>query len=147
MRSRIGLVALAVALVLPAVAGAGQDKTRYLGSFESSGTLQFVVKKTDRGKKVFNFRWTDFPLDCKGGEDTSSNGLTFGVRVRNGRFETQAVDNPDNPGSRLFLEGRLEGVSASGTMRLRGKRVPVDGPGRKECDSGTVDWSASQDPL
>jgi len=145
MRKLIAIAAVsAVALAVPGSAGAGQEKTKYLGSFEPTGDMSFVLKKANNGKKIFNFKWVGFPLDCRGTPETSSSRLLFAVEVENKEFKTRAVDNEDNPGALLKLKGELQGRTlADGTMSIEGRNVPVDGGGRKKCDSGTLDWSAS----
>ena len=143
---RVKLAALtALAVTAVAAPSAQAAERKYEGAFVPSGTLSFVVKKSGDGKKVVNYRWDDFPLDCRGGDEKSSSFLEFSIRVRRGKFSTVAVDNPDNPGARLQLEGRLIGRNnAKGTMRLEGRRVPVDGPGRENCDSGRLNWTAAR---
>jgi hypothetical protein len=145
MRKLIAFAAVvAVALGAPAAIGAGQGKKKYFGGFESSGALSFVVKKTEGGKRVFNFKWEDFPLDCKGTPETSSSNLSFSVKVENKKFETRAVDNQQDPGALLKLKGQLVGKSAAnGSMSIEGKDVPVDSGGKKSCESGKVGWGAS----
>ena len=145
MRKLIAFAAvIAVALAAPTAVGAGQGKTKYFGQFESSGDLSFVVKKTEKGKKVFNYKWEGFPLDCQGIPETSSSNLSFSVKVENKKFETQAVDDPQDPGALLKLKGELNGkTEANGTMSIEGKNVPVDSGGNKKCDSGKVDWTAA----
>ncbi len=145
MRKLIAVVAVsAVALTVPGSAGAGQGKAKYFGGFEGTGDLSFVVKKSKNGKKVFNFKWVGFPLDCQGAPETSSNKLSFSVKIEKNKFRTQAVDNQDKPGALLKLKGKLKGKSlANGSMRIEGKRVPVDSGGTAKCDSGKVGWTAS----
>ena len=147
MRKLIAMAAVsAVALAAPGSAGAGQDRTKYVGAFEPTGSVSFVVKKTNNGKKVFNFEWAGFPLDCRGTPETSSDGLTFAVPVKQGEFKTSAADtdNRGNVDALLKLGGEFASrTSASGTMRIEGKEVRIDGGGRKNCDSGRVDWVAS----
>jgi hypothetical protein len=145
MRKLIAIVAVsAVALAVPGSAGAGQGKSKYTGGFVPTGDLSFVVKKAKNGKKVFNFKWAEFPLDCQGTPETSSNKLSFSVRVKDKKFSAQAVDNQDNPGALLKLKGQFTGKTlADGTMSIEGKKVPVDSGGRKKCDSGQVSWSAT----
>ena len=144
MRKCIALAAVsAVALTAPGSVSAGQGKVKYLGGFEATGTLSFVVERTRSGKKVFRYKWNDFPLDCRSGPETSSSRLTYAVRVENKRFSARAVDNIRDPGAFLRIRGEFQGTSsASGTMRLEGKNVPVDSGGRKNCDSGRVGWTA-----
>lgn len=147
MRKGLAVAAVAaVALAAPGSAGAGQGKKKYSGVFESGGTMSFVVKKTASGKKVFNFNWQNFPLNCNGTLETSSDGLSFAVRVKDQQFRTRAadVDAQGNVDALLRLKGQLEGrVKASGTMSIEGRDVRVDGGGRKKCDSGRVNWEAT----
>ena len=146
MRKKVVVFVVAASLTLVApIAHGGGDRSTYKGAFETTGTMRFILERTDGGKRVINFRWVRFPLACEGGSETSSSYLEFRQKVENRRFSAEAVDNPDNPGSRLSMEGRLVGPSkAVGTLRIRGKRVPLDGPGRDECDSGTVGWRAEK---
>ena len=145
MRKLVALAgAIAVALSAPTAVGAGQGKTKYFGEFVPAGDLSFVVKKTENGKRVFNYKWAGFPLDCRGTPETSSSNLNFSVKVENKRFETQAVDDQQDPGALLKLKGELNGQSsANGTMSIEGRNVPVDSGGKKKCDSGKVDWTAA----
>jgi hypothetical protein len=145
MRKLIAIAAVsAVALAAPGSAGAGQDKKKYVGGFEPTGDMSFVLKKANNGKKIFNFKWVGFPLDCRGTPETSSSKLLFAVEVENREFKTRAVDDENDPGALLKLKGELKGMTlAEGTMSIEGKNVPVDGGGRKKCDSGILDWTAS----
>jgi len=143
MRKLLALAGVtAVALVAPATVGAAGKK--YQGLFEAGGTNSFTLKKTDNGKKVVNYEWVSFPLSCDGGPATSTNGLSFGVRVRNDKFEATATPSSEEK-SKLTLKGEFVGAnSAKGTMRIEGSKVPVDGGGRDRCDSGKVAWTASK---
>jgi hypothetical protein len=140
----IAVLAVAVALLAPASAGAAGKK--FQGAFANGGTNSFTLKKTKHGKKVFNFEWVGFSLACDGGPATSSDGLTFSVRVRNQKFE--AVATPGDPKkAKLTLAGKFTSkVTAEGTMRIEGSRVPLDGGGRDRCDSGKVAWTAERLP-
>ena len=148
MRKHIALAAvLAVALTAPGSVSAGQGKVKYVGSFEPTGTLSFVVEKTKRGKKVFRYKWNDVPLDCRSGPETSSSRLTYAVRVKNKKFSARAVDNVSDPGAFLRINGEFQGsTSATGNMSLEGKNVPVDSGGRRNCESGRVGWTALTAP-
>jgi len=146
VRRFVAIVATtAVALAAPSAAEAGKT-TSYDGAFAPSGALQFDVKQTSNGKKVLKFRWTDFPLACRGGPETSSSRLRFAVDVSQKRFRTSAVDDQDHPGALLKLNGKLIGQDAAvGSMRIRGDRVPIDRgtDKRKQCDSGRLRWTAT----
>ena len=140
----MALLATAIALVTATPASAGGK--RYEGAFATGGTNSFTLKKTRNGKKVFNYQWDGFSLSCDGGPRTSSNGLSFAVRVQNRKFE--AVASPSTTDrARLSIKGRFVGrSSAEGTMRMEGSRVPVDGGGKDRCDSGKVPWIAQRAP-
>jgi len=107
--------------------------------------MSFELKKSRNGKTVVKYTWEDFPLLCDSGPKTSSDFLAFGQKVRRGKFDAVAVDNQSNPGARLKLEGKLKGPrNAEGTLRIEGKRVPLDGGGKDRCDSGKVAWTAQK---
>ena len=130
-----GLAALALAV--PASASAA---TTYSGNFETTGTLQFTVSNN----KVKEFQFVGFPLNCGGDAKTSSGNLTFDVKVKKGHFEASAINGkPKNPKAKLKLVGDIDGTLASGTMNIKGKKVPLDGGGRGKCHSGNVGWTAA----
>lgn len=130
-----GLAALALAV--PASASAA---TTYSGNFEPTGTLQFTVSNN----KVKEFQFSGFPLNCGGASKTTSGNLTFDVRVKKGHFEAAAVlGNADRPKAKLKLVGDIDGALASGTMNIKGRKVPLDGGGRGKCHSGNVAWTAA----
>jgi hypothetical protein len=138
-----GVSAVALgALTAPAFAGVA-GKT-YEGAFENGGTNSFTLKKTNNGKKVMKYEWALFSMDCDGGPQTSTNGLSFGVKVKNDKFE--AVATPSTADKvKLTLKGEFTGGgSAEGTMRIEGSKVPVDGGGKDSCDSGKVLWTAEK---
>jgi len=145
VRKLIALIAVAsVTLAAPTAVGAG-SRSKYKGDFEETGTMSFTLKQSQNGKKVINFSWVQFPLRCQGGAGTLSSRLLFGQQVKRKHFSAEAVDDPDNPGARLSMEGKLIGQNdASGTLRIRGKRVPLNGGARRECESGTVGWRAEK---
>jgi len=146
MKKLIALVAVAaVVLSAPAAVGAG-NRAKYKGAFEVTGTMSFVLKEARTGRKVVRYSWEAFPLRCEGKlAPTSSGFLEFSQQVNRGNFRAEAVDDQTNPGARLSLRGELVGRGrAEGTLRIRGDRVPVDGPGRGDCTSGTVRWTAEK---
>jgi ABC-type sugar transport system substrate-binding protein len=135
---------LVVGLVAPATVGAAA-KT-YVGVFESSGELGFKVKKTEHGKKIKEFDWFQFPLQCQSGPRTTTNGLSFAPKVRDRRFEAVAiVGNQGNPKAELRLTGKLKsGGSAEGTLKIEGRDVPLDPePTSDKCSSPKTSWTAS----
>ena len=135
-------VAGAVAFA-PAIADAGGRS--YDGTFETGGELHFKVVKSDNGKKVINYRFERFALNCEGGPNTTTDGLSFSVRVRDNKFSTRAVlGNPDNPRATLNLQGKLLPNGAEGTMKIEGRKVPTDtGPNSDACSSPKTAWTAS----
>lgn len=130
-----GLAALALAV--PASASAAT----YSGNYETTGTLQFTVSNN----KVKDFQFAGFPLNCKGNAETTTDGLNFDVKVKKGHFEASAFkgNDPRKPRAKLKLVGDIDGALASGTMNIKGKKVPIDGGGQRKCRSGNVDWTAS----
>lgn len=137
----VAVLSAALMLSAPAAVGAGKKKA-FAGSFKPAGTLQFDLKKTKKGKRVVNFEWDAFPLECDGGPKTSSGNLTFKVKVKKKEFSATAVPNADPKAAKLSLKGEFKGKrNAEGTMRLRGDKVPTDTtPDR--CDSKHP-WKAS----
>lgn len=133
----------AIALGAPTAGAAGKS---YDGTFEPGGTLAFKLEKTKTGKKIFNYRFKSFPLQCSGGPNTTSGNLTFAVRVKNNKFSTVAVagNDPQNPAAKLSLAGTLKpNGNAKGTMKIEGSKVDVDSGRRSACSSPRTDWSAS----
>lgn len=138
------VIVLAITLFTPQALGAA--KRSYAGEFATSGTLAFDVKKSKRGKKVVEFRFKRFPLDCERGPNTVSGGLTFAVDVKRRKFETVALENPDNPKAKLKLDGRLQGrTAAKGSMSVEGRKVLVTQGKRDRCSSGDVPWTATRE--
>ncbi len=140
----IASLAVAVALLAPSSVSAAGKK--FQGEFATGGTNSFTLKKAKNGKKVFNYEWVGFSLACDGGPETSSNGLTFKVAVKKKKFEAVATPNEAAPEkAKLTLSGKFTGKNtAEGTMRIKGSKVPLDGGGRDNCDSGKVAWTASR---
>lgn len=141
------LVVSAVGLAAPASMGA--TVKQYNGTFTPGGTLSFKLKKTNKGKKVIDFTFSNFPVACSGGPNTTSGNLTFPVKVKNNKFEAAGVagNDPNNPRSRLDLTGEFKpGQKAEGTMKVRGPKVNVDNPpprGTSDCSSPKTNWTAT----
>lgn len=141
---RLSVLVLAVVFALGAPSAVGAAKKKYEGAFAAGGTNSFTLKKTNRGKRVFNYEWDGFLLACDGGPETSSNGLNFSVNVKRKKFETVATPSTLEK-AKLTIKGKFTGRSkAEGMMRLQGTRVPVDSGGKDSCDSGKVAWNASR---
>jgi hypothetical protein len=134
---------IVVALVAPATVGAAAKV--YVGEFETSGEVQFKVKKTDHGKKIKEFDWFEFPLNCQGTPKTSTNGLSFAPKVRNNRFEAVATAIGDGLDAKLKVTGTLKGSGkAKGTLEIDGDKVPVnEAPSPDKCSSPRTSWTAS----
>ena len=127
--------AIVVALVAPATVGAAAKV--YVGEFETSGEVQFKVKKTNDGKKIKEFDWFQFPLDCQGTPNTSTNGLSFAPKVKNNKFEAVGIADSNGLDAKLKVTGTLKGSGqAKGTLEIDGKKVPVDNePSPDKCSS------------
>ena len=145
------VAALCVGLVAPTAFSATISTKRYKGDIDVGGTVDFKVRKSKRPghpavRKVISFKFSQLPVECDGGDNTSSGEITFKVRVRNGKFNINGVQgSPQNPTASLRIHGELKGPrNASGTIRVRGSQTPVDVGGSDNCDSKTQDWSAKK---
>ena len=141
---KIAMFAVVGAVTLaPAVASAGGRS--YDGAFATGGELHFKVVKSQDGKKVINYRFERFVLNCEGGPNTTTGDLSFSVRVRDNKFSTRAVlGNPNSPRATLNLQGKLNPNGAEGTMKIEGRKVPTDtGPNSDACSSPKTAWTAS----
>lgn len=148
------LIAAATALAALGLASlALASTTSFNGSFESSGSLSFKVKKTHGTVRLFSLAFQKFPLDCKDGPNTETAALRSSyrpVQENYPRLRVYAVvtlPHHDKPLSTLVLTGSVsdDGKSASGKMRIHGRKVPVDDPpgGSGRCDSGRIHWTAT----
>ncbi len=147
MRKLIALMALSIA-VLIAPAAVGAAKKTYGGAFESSGELQFDLKKANKGKKILDFTFAGFPVQCDSGSQTTSGHLTFAIKVKNNKFEADAISTNPGSESKLNLTGKLKnGGQAEGTLKVHGANVLIDNPPntRDNCTSPKTDWTASTD--
>ena len=134
----------AVALIAPATVGAATKS--YNGTFVPGGTLSFDLKKTNKGKKILDYTFFGFPVQCKSGPETTSGHLNFAVKVKHNRFEANAQSNEPGAESKLTLIGKLKnGGQAEGTLKVQGKDVKIDDPpgARKNCSSPKTAWTAS----
>lgn len=134
---------IVVALIAPATVGAATKV--YVGQFETSGEVQFKVVKTNNGKKIKDFNWFQFPLNCEGDPNTSTNGLSFAPKVQNSKFEAVAIADDNGLDAKLKVTGTLKGSGkARGTLEIDGRKVPVDNdPSPDKCSSPKTSWTAS----
>jgi hypothetical protein len=149
--SIVGAAAL-VSLLLASIAFA--RTTTYSGSFGGSGKLSFKLSSKQGQWRLFSLAFTKFPLDCDGGRNTETAALKPSYRPVQPDYPNLRVyavftlPNHDKPLSTLVLTGSMDGdgQSASGKMRIHGRKVPTDHPGNgsaDRCDSGKVHWTAS----
>jgi hypothetical protein len=141
----IGLGALLAVAVLMAGAPAEAATTGYSGRFAQGGELSFNLKKERGERKVTRWRWTDFPVVCASGAETTEGHYTFWLEVKRREFAGRAV--LESPSGRTIGGAKVEGrfrhgyQTAGGSFRVYG-RTPED---HRHCDSGKVDWTAAEE--
>ena len=143
--------AIVVSLVVAAVAFA--STTVYSGSFASSGSLSFKLSQRHGEVRLFSLAFKKFPLKCQGGPNTETAALKPSYRPLQTNYPKLRVlaivtlPHHQKPLSTLLLTGMMhhEGKTASGKMRVHGRKVPTDNPAQSSdrCDSGKVHWSAT----
>ena len=142
-RVAIAVVLFAAALALPGSATAGP--IGYSGTFEAGGELSFGLKERDDRRYVTRWRWSDFPVSCRSGEQTTSGRYLFRLRVRHREFGGRAVlrtlAGNVIGGAKVRGEFGPGYETASGTFRVYG-RTPE---GYRNCESGQAPWSATRD--
>jgi hypothetical protein len=137
MKAKV-LVAVAVvsgALVSAALAAA--KTTEYSGPIKPSGALSFkLTQKPDFTRLRNGFSFSKLPVRCSGHNETTSGHLTFPIKVEHRHFTATAKTR--HGGASLVLKGKFTPgyQGAKGTIRIRGKRVPIDSGGRHRCGSG-----------
>ncbi|MGZ8328784.1 MAG: hypothetical protein ACXWUV_14890, partial [Allosphingosinicella sp.] len=88
---RLTAIAAVFALGLIAPTTVGAAAKEYNGTFESSGTVDFKLKKSNKGKKkIIDFAFHGFPVHCDGGPNSTSGILKFKVKVEKNKFEADA---------------------------------------------------------
>ena len=141
---RLSIAAAAVCLLwvaVPAEAGT----SRYRGDVDPSGRLRFKVVKAHGTQRVSKLKWAKLPVRCNGKRETTSNGLNFRIRVKDGAFDAEAVlGKTSDPDAKAEVHGELRGHRATGTIEVKGKRLPLDGGVTGDCRSGELDWSAGR---
>ena len=126
-------------------AGASAKTTRFRGPIEPAGTLSFeLTRKPDLTRLRNGFRFRGLPVDCAGGRSKSSGHLTFPIKVEQRRFTATAKSR--HGAASLLLRGRFnEAFShATGTIEIRGRKVPLDSGGTGRCHSGTRHFDVRQ---
>ncbi len=128
--------------------------TAYDGSFAGRGKLSFKISEKRHVWRLFSLAFERFPLGCAGGHNTETAALKPSYRPVQADYPMLRVDavftlpHHDKPLSTLVLKGTMADgdKSASGTMRIHGRKVPTDQPGNgssDRCNSGKVRWTAT----
>ncbi len=148
MRKKLFGLALALALVFPAVVQAA--KVNLSGNLPDGGTIKMVSKHNAKTHKytVVNLKILNAPIHCtrgnyRFGADTS--GFVFKVD-KQGNFGATLLPDPNDPtpDNHLKIAGTLthHGTKASGTYRLKGDNASTSGGSQDGCNTGTVSWTA-----
>ena len=139
----IASLAMVIAVAVPTAVSAAAKQ--YQGPINGGGTVEFAIKRTDNGKKLVKWIWRDMPAACNSGAEEVSGSISFKVRVKNGKFELDAIQGtPQNPTARMTAEGDVGRNNADGTIRVHGSAVPIDDGGTANCDTGKETWTASK---
>lgn len=137
MRTRMLIAVAVVGGMLLLAAGATGKTSRYTGPIQPSGTLRFVLtEKSDILRLRKGFSFSKLPLVCLRRKETTSGSLTFPVNVHHKQFK--AVAKSHSGSSSLVMKGAFKHHfhKAKGTIRIEGKKVPLDSGGTGKCDSG-----------
>jgi hypothetical protein len=138
------LASLACLLCMAVPATAGQT-IKYRGDIDPSGRIAFKLVKGGGVQKIDKLKWKKLPVRCEGSKQTTTNGLGFSVKVVEHEFEAVAVlGDSKAPDAKAEITGTLKGGDASGTIKVSGKALPLDGDLTGRCRSGKLDWSASR---
>ncbi len=113
--------------------------TAYSGSFAGTGKLSFKISEKRHVWRLFSLAFEKFPLDCAGGHNTETAALKPSYRPVQADYPKLRVDavftlrHHRKPLSTLVLKGTVDdsGKSASGTMRIHGRKVPSRPPERQ----------------
>ena len=147
---RFALVAIAMAALLLAPAGATAGKSAYTGTVtaDPAASVQFTIKKKRGKKKIVDPGFTNLEAQCTD-EDGQSNPhsarlTTKGegaARVKNNKFKWRATE----PFVRTMkFAGKLkQGGNASGTVEYFGDVEANDGT-TMYCETGVVPWTATK---
>lgn len=133
-------LALAIALVVPAQAGAKSKAKHYVGAVSPSGSLSFnvVQQKHSKEKSVKGFSFSNVPVTCAEGPATANGVVSFPVKLSGGSFNINASST--STGAAL----RASSSVFSGTIHVTGN-VPLDsGVIGSDCDSGVLSWTAQR---
>jgi hypothetical protein len=131
-------LALGVALMVPAQAGA---KTKhYVGAVSPAGSISFnvVQKKHSKKKSVIGFSFSGVPVTCAEGAKTAYGFISFPVKLSGGDFNISVSSS--STGATLGVPDSL----FTGTIHLSGY-LPIDPSGTgTDCDSGVLNWTAQR---
>ena len=138
---RLVPAALAAALLAPAAALGDYEPGSYRGETRKEDPVSFSA-----GEKVKNFKWRKVRLECTDGDSfnatsRSPQGSTFAVTEK-GRFSFKVVNDV---GVKWTVRGRLEGETASGTLKTTARFDADNNPsadGSVKCTSGRLKWKA-----
>lgn len=143
MMKRLSIL-VGIACMLVTAASAMAATRKYSGPIAPSGTLSFNLKSANGQKEILKLSWEDLPVNCAGGPNVSSGGLSFAVPLIKKGFKARAVlGNPDNPRAEAKIDGRVTARKASGTISLQGSKLPIPG-GADDCQSGKLTWTATR---
>ena len=128
-----------------AIAAPAEAKVRdYQGPIGSAGAIEFSVKGKGDRAKVVDLGWYRLPVECGKKEDSSTGTLTYKIPVEDGEFTANAAyGNPKHPKAEAIIKGKINGSKAHGTIIVRGAKLPVNGAGVGDCDSGKRPWNAA----
>ena len=143
--SKLAAVGTTLACAL-AFAGLAEAKTReFSGPIGPSGAISFSLKGKGDRAKVMDLRWFRLPVDCGRSEDTSSGSLSYKISVNDKRFKADAVlGNPKRPKAEAVIRGKIKGKDASGSILVRGSKLPISGGKTDDCESGKHPWNAAR---
>lgn len=154
---RIAVASLVVGVALLGPLAASASTTSLSGTIDPSGTVSFKVKKHNGklsipgapGSPSKGFTFSSMPVSCDSGDHVTGGVVTFTIPVKaaTGKFTINAAaGNPQHPNSALLVKGDLNKklTKASGTIRVHGSSVLIDGNTTDNCDSGTLDWSVKK---
>ena len=146
MKRLLVCLTLVIALALPAQASARQRE--YDGTVTPSGELGFKVKfKKGKKPKVKGFTFSDVPINCDGGPNTTFGKVTGGLKLKKKRFGAQLTNEEGT--SNLHVAGTVSKKGSSGTIRVFGA-VPLEDPPTdpppigSNCETGVLDWTATR---
>ena len=128
MKRRLVVVALVMAMAIPAAAAAGIR--HFDGALDPSGSVSFDTKKR-LGRVVQvepGFAFTRVPVSCDDGRDRIKGSFDFAMDVRRRRFEgTGSYEG----GGKVTVSGELSALArrARGTIQISGDFSAINATG------------------